>query len=194
MGILCSYPEADLGDLITEAQTFGQADERAITKIVWRFEGLTRKIGRQVANGRPYRADVENAARFGLTRAVYRHRGNTRTFAAYARLYMTGAARQEVGRWLEPDDCSPVELDDAKPKDLMSIVPVDELADHGGWGSGDTADAITMLDEGRQRLLVRRYIDDADLTTIATEAGTSVSAISQRLSTIHRHLRPVLAA
>lgn len=194
MGIFCSYPEADLGDLITEAQTLGQTDDRAITEIVRRFEGLTKKIGRQVANGRTYRADVENAARFALTRAVYRHRGETRTFPAYARLYMTGDARREIGQWLQPDDLSVVELDEAKPKDVITIVPIEELADQAGWGSGDTADVITTLDQGRQRLLRRRYIDDADLATIAAEAGTSVSAISQRLSTIHRQLRSVLAA
>src|SRR5262249_32185477 len=102
MGILRYYAEADLGDLITEAQTLGSSDGRAITEIVGRFEGLTRKIGRQVANARAYRPDVENAARFGLTQAVYRHQGSTRTFPGYARLYMTGAARREVGRWLQP--------------------------------------------------------------------------------------------
>jgi DNA-directed RNA polymerase specialized sigma subunit len=193
MGILRYYAEADLGDLITQAQTLGSSDGRAITEIVGRFEGLTRKIGRQVADGRAYRPDVENAARFGLTQAVCRHRGDTRIFPAYARLYMTGAARREVGRWLEPVGCSPVELDEAKPKDVMTVVPVEDLA-NPVWGFGDTADVITSLDEGRRRLLTRRYVEDADLATIASEAGTSVSAVSQRLSTIHRQLRPVLAA
>jgi RNA polymerase sigma factor (sigma-70 family) len=194
MGILRHYPDADLGDLITEAQTLRSTNDLALTEIVRRFERLTRKIGRQIADGRPYRADVENAARLALTRAVYRHDGDTCTFPAYARLYMTGAARREVSQWLEPADWSLVELDEAKPKDLKAIVPIEELADHAGWGFGDTADIITTLDDRRQRLLTRRYIDDADLAEIATESGTSVPAVSQRLSTIHRQLRRVLAA
>jgi DNA-directed RNA polymerase specialized sigma subunit len=194
MGFLRNYPETDLADLITEAQTRGRNDDRAINEIVRRFERLTRKIGRQAADGRPYRADVENAARFALTRAVYRHQGNAFTFPAYARLYMTGAARREVGRWLEPDDWSVVELDEAKPHDVVAVGGVEELADHIGWGFGDAAGVVSALDPARQRVLARRYIDDADLSTIAGEAGTSVSAISQRLSTIHRQLRPTLAA
>jgi DNA-directed RNA polymerase specialized sigma subunit len=194
MGVLHNYPDTDLGDLITEAQARGRNDDRAINEIVRRFERLARKIGRQLADGRSYRADVENAARFALTRAVYRHQGNAVTFPAYARLYMTGAGRREVGRWLEPDDWSVVELDEATPYDAVTTGAVEEMVDEIGWGFGDTADVISTLGEARQRVLTRRYIDDADLATIAGEAGKSVSAISQRLSTIHRQLRPVLAA
>jgi DNA-directed RNA polymerase specialized sigma24 family protein len=40
----------------------------------------------------------------------------------------------------------------------------------------------------QQALLAERYIDDLDLTRIAYRRGCSVSAVSQRLRTVHRHI------
>jgi DNA-directed RNA polymerase specialized sigma subunit len=190
MGFLCGYTEIDLGDLIAEAQESGRDDERAINEILRRFEGLARKLGRQVASGKSYRPDVENAARFGLSQAVYRHGGHTLTFPAYARRYMAGAARREASQWRPPEGVLVVELDGH----IRTMDLVEELADHAGWGGGDTADAIAALRPNQRDLLTSRYRDGADLAEIATVAGTSVSAVSQRLATIHRQLRSVVAA
>ncbi len=195
MGLLRSYEEASLGDLITEAQALaGSADHRAVNEIVRRFEPLTKKIGRQTACRRVYREDVESAARFALTQAVRYHRGQPETFPAYAKKYMLGAGWREANRWRKPDERSVVELVPAEPADVNTAVTVEEAIGHRGWGFGATADAVATLSPMQQRLLRRRYIDDADLTEIAMEAAVSVPAISQRLRTVHRRLEGALAA
>lgn len=193
MGFL-RYEELDLGELIAEAQDPSRRDDRALGKIIRQFEPLVRKIGRTMANGKPYRDDVENAARLGLTRAVARHRGLVETFPAYAKLHMRGAARRELARWSEPDKWSLLELDELRNYDLTAGDLVEEAVDHHSWGFGDTADAIAGLRPDQQRLVTRRYMDRAGLAEIAAENACSVPAVSQRLTTIHRRLAGALAA
>jgi len=190
-----NYPQRDLSDLIREAQAAGPDDQAAIGEIIRRFEPLTRKLGRGLAASGAYRDDIENAARLALTRAVGRHKGAIETFPAYAKRYMTGAARRELGQWLPPTGYALVALDELSAITTMpKVVPVEDLADHHGFGHGDTADAIVMLEPARRHLLRRRHIDDAELAEIAAECGTSVPAVSQRLCTIHRRLHAKLAA
>ena len=62
------------------------------------------------------------------------------------------------------------------------------------WGEGQAAEVIESLDEPRLHLLKLRYVEDAPLTVIADDYEASVSAISQRLSTIHRRIETALAA
>lgn len=185
---------SDLGDLIAEAQNYGSDSDRALGEIIQRFTPLVRKIGRAWAAGKAWREDVENAARFGLTRAVARHRGSVDTFPAYARLYMTGEAKREAARWTDTDGWSLVGLNEIQSLERTNLTPVEEAADERSWGYGDTADAITKLRPDQRHLLDRRYRDRAELSEIAAETACSVPAVSQRLSTIHRRLAGALAA
>jgi hypothetical protein len=62
------------------------------------------------------------------------------------------------------------------------------------WGEGPAAEVIESFDEACLELLTRRHVDDAALALIAGEAEVSVSAVSQRLETIHRRIEAALAA
>lgn len=193
MGTLCSYIERDLGDLIVEAQAAVQND-LALGEIVCRFEPLTKSIGARLAAGRPHRDDVENVARYALTRAIQRHTGPIETFPAYAKRYMSGAAYRELGRWLPPTNAVTLPIEEVPERAIVMSVSVEDVLEHHGWGGGDTAAAIATLRPIQQHLLRLRYMEDADLAEMAAEADTSVSAVSQRLSTVHRQLRTTLAA
>lgn len=193
MGVLFCFTEVPLEDLVAEAKVCG-ADSRATIEIIRRFEPLTKRLGARFAAGRSHRDDVENAARYALTRAIQRHHGAIETFPAYAKRYMAGAASRELGHWLPPADTATIPIGEVAHQDMSKMIAVEASSGHAGWADGDTADVIAKLDCSRQRLLARRYITDADLAEIAAEAGTSVSAVSQRLSATRRQLRTMLAA
>lgn len=184
----------DLSDLIAEAQDPGRQDDRAIREIVSRFDPLVRKVGRTWASGKPWREDVESAARFALTKAVGRHRGSVQGFPAYAKLHMKGAAKREAARWGNPGGWFPIEFNEFETFDRGMTTSIEDTDDRSCWGSGETADVIAELRPDQQHLLVRRYRDLANLAEIADETGCSVSAVSQRLTTVHRRLAVALAA
>lgn len=191
MGFLW-YRHASLEDLLAEGQQSGPHADTALNEIVRRFEPLVKKLGKKYAQGRPHRPDVENAARYALTRAVERHQGQGATFPGYARSYMTGAALREARAWAIPAGYTITNVDDVL--DVPVIEQMTNPAEGRRWGTGNTADAIRCLSPERQDLLRRRYIEDAELADIAADSGTSVAAVSQRLSTTHRHIRERLAA
>lgn len=183
-----------LGELITEAQDPGREGDWAIREIMRRFERLVRKIGRAKASGQPWREDVEGAARFGLVHAVARHRGCAVTFPAYAKLYMSAEAKREAARWADPHGVSLVELNELEALERTNLTPVEDAADQNGWGFGSTAAAIADLRPDQRHLVSRRYRELAALAEIADETGCSVSAVSQRLSAVHRRLAGAMAA
>lgn len=193
MGTFRSWTGVPLEDLVAEAQAHG-AHSPATIEIIRRFEALTMSLGARYAAGKPHRDDIENAARYALTRAIQRHRGPIETFPGYAKRYMTGAASRELGRWLAPTGMAIVAIADMREKDIAEAMLVEAGSRHGDWGDGETADIIMKLDSSRQLLLARRYIADEELAKIAADAGTSVSAVSQRLSAVHRKIRAMLAA
>jgi DNA-directed RNA polymerase specialized sigma subunit len=193
MGTIRSWTRAPLEELVAEAQVRGMYS-RATTEVIRQFEPLTMSLGARYAAGKPHRDDIENAARYALTQAIQRHRGPIETFPAYAKRYMTGAASRELGRWLAPAGTAIIAIADMREQDIVKAMLVEAAWRQGDWGDGATADIITKLDSSRQRLLARRYIADEELAEIAADAGTSVSAVSQRLSAVHRKIRAMLAA
>jgi len=62
------------------------------------------------------------------------------------------------------------------------------------WGGGVVADLMITLSPSQRRIAELRYSEDAELATIAAETGTSVPAVSQRLSTMHRKFELAMAA
>lgn len=48
--------------------------------------------------------------------------------------------------------------------------------------------ALLILNVNQRELVLRRYVDDQPLGQIAADLGVTVSAVSQRLSTIHKKL------
>lgn len=194
MGFLSDSVEADLSALLMAAQ---REDGRgsATDKIIRRFEPLVARIGYRLAGGRPDREDVENAARLGLLQAVRRHRGDVAGFPSYAKKFAEGSAGRELRHWAPPVDTRLTPLGSAPDCAVSPPQPsIDETFGTSGWGHGATQAAVETLSPAQQQLLSRRYIDDADLADIAGESGTTVSAVSQRLTTAHRRLRLLLAA
>jgi RNA polymerase sigma factor (sigma-70 family) len=193
---------AELQTLLEDAQCVLEDDSPAMNEIVRRFEGLAQKITRSLTADECLREDLANEARIALVKAVRRHDSSQPTFPAFAQIYMRGAAIREFGLWSRTGGET-----DKKP--LQSSLDVTDLTEHvpmadqpeekvlvqlAPWGEGQAAAVIESLDEARLHLLELRYVEDAPLAAIADGSDASVSAISQRLNTIHRRIEAALAA
>jgi RNA polymerase sigma factor (sigma-70 family) len=186
---------AGLSRLIALAQADSADDSTAMNQILQRFEPLTRRLARGLTASRnDLYDDVANACRSGLVRAVRRHDPTRVGFPAYAERFMRGAGLRELKRWQRSD----VELLGLAHKEGESVGNPDsanEVDDQlAPWGDGVVAEAISDLTPSQRRIAELRYVHDAPLDLIASEAGTSVSAVSQRLSTIHRKVELALVA
>lgn len=193
---------AELQALLEDAQFEPEDDSPAMNEIVRRFEGLTQKIVRSLTADEFLREDLANAARIALVKAVRRHDSSRPTFPAFAESYMRGAAIRELVIWSRTSgeaDETPLQIPLATT-DLAERLPVADqpevevLVQLAPWGDGQAAEIIESLDEPRLHLLKLRYVEDAPLVAIAEDAEVSVSAISQRLDTIHRRIAAALAA
>jgi RNA polymerase sigma factor (sigma-70 family) len=193
---------AELQSLLEDAQSEPEDDSPAINEIVRRFESLTQKIARSLTADEFLREDLANEARIALVKAVRRHNPSRPTFPSFAKIYMRGAAIRELGIWSrtsgEVDETYlqvPLEMIDLAERLPVAEQPEEEvLAQLAPWGEGKAAEVIESFDEHRLHLLKLRYVEDAPLAAIADDAEVSVSAISQRLDTIHRRIGAALTA
>jgi RNA polymerase sigma factor (sigma-70 family) len=168
-----------------------------MNEIIRRFDTKARQIAVAVCRREANHCDVANAARLALVRAVRRHCVEQRGFTSYAVKFMIGAARRESRRVAYPREiCFPgpdvALVIDHKPSVLR--LTAYGSTDQGGWDAGRIAKIIASLPQPQQTLLAERYIHDMDLVGIARLHGSSVSAVSQRLATIHRRLTSVLSS
>ncbi|MBK5218949.1 MAG: sigma-70 family RNA polymerase sigma factor [Thermoleophilia bacterium] len=155
-------------------------------QIIRRFRPLARRLARLTGADWHSRKVLENAAYMALVRAVRRHDVKRVGFPSFAEAYMRGAVWREHRR-LVPER-------DSVGRSPMSIVPeatsasAEELVHErlAPWDRDDLARAIADLSLSQRHIVIRRYVDDAPLALIAEEVGTSSSAVSQRLSTVHR--------
>ncbi|MGN6275171.1 MAG: sigma-70 family RNA polymerase sigma factor [Solirubrobacterales bacterium] len=194
---------AELQGLLEDAQSEPEDDSPAMNEIVRRFEGLAQKIARSLTADEFLQEDLADEALIALVKAVRRHDSSRPTFPAFAQVYMRGAAIRELGHWSrtgsERADRAPLEIP-LEATDLVDHLPPagqpeeEALVQLAPWGAGQVAEVIEGLDEPRVRLLKLRYVEDAPLAAIADEAEVSVSAISQRLDTVHRRIEAALAA
>lgn len=191
---------ADLQGLLENAQSEPSDDSLAMNEIVRRFEDLAQKISRSLTADEFLQEDLADEARIALVRAVRRHDASRPTFPAFAQIYMRGAAIRELGLWSqassETDETPlqiPLEMTDVAERLSVADQAEEEvLVQLAPWGEGRAAEVIEGLDEPRLHLLKLRYLKDAPLATIADDAEVSVSAISQRLDTIHRRIETAL--
>lgn len=182
---------AELADLIAAAQADERDDSPAMNEIIRRFDRKAWTIAAVVCTRPADRDDVANVARLALVRAVRRHRTDGAGFVSYAVTFMTGAARRESQRLAFPYEARlggfdlAVAVDNSPPalRPWADSVPVPE-----SWGTGRIAKIVAVLPEGQQVLLTDRYVHDLELARIAQVRGTSVSAVSQRLATVHKHV------
>jgi RNA polymerase sigma factor (sigma-70 family) len=183
----------ELVDLVEEAQAGEHDDSPAMNEIIRRFERKARQIVAALCARPADREDVAIEALVALVRAVRRHDVCRAGFVAYAITFMTGAARRESMRLAAlPEACVAGSDLTAAFNSAPDMRPVADLTPvQPGWGTGRVAKVIASLPRQRQALLAERYVHDLDLATIAQLHGSSVSAVSQRIKTAHRH---VLAA
>jgi RNA polymerase sigma factor (sigma-70 family) len=188
-----SSTHPSLALLIQIAQANPDDDSIAMNRIVGRFEPLTNRLSRSLASYPHLRDDLANAARAGLVQAVRHHDPGRPTFPAFARVYMRGAALRERARLVRQIGPGTERLDPELPEPgagmeervLVRLAP---------WGDGRVAVAVANLAPEQQEIVHLRYVDDAPLDTIASIIGTTKSAVSQRLATIHRQVEREIAA
>jgi RNA polymerase sigma factor (sigma-70 family) len=171
---------APLADLIREAQSVGSNDSIAMNELLRRYEPLVRRLVADM-NPRPNdRDDLLNGARWGLVQAVRKHDGRSEGFIAFATRYMRGEALRAVERttWADvpvADDTIPEEIAQPEEPDLPDI-PLHTLT-------------------SRQHVLVNlHYWEDQTYATIARGEGVTLSAVRQRMTTIHRALTSHMTA
>jgi RNA polymerase sigma factor (sigma-70 family) len=196
MGLLVQQlRSASLTTLVALSQAEPGDDTAPMGEIILRFEPLTRKLARGITVSRQHLYDdVANACRVALVRATRRHDTTRAGFPAYAERFMRGAALRELNRWRVADSmlvASPDEENGSAGSSNFESEIVDEMAP---WGDGAIAEAVGMLSASQQEIATMRYVEDAPLDVIASGLGTSVSAVSQRLNTIHRKVEVALAA
>jgi len=184
MGVLLSS-EATLEALIVEAQADPSNDSRAMTALLGRFESLAQRIGSRAAFTPSTRDDAINGARWGLVLAVRAHTTGTAGFPNFAKTYMRGESLRRA--WAVTDA-------QATPTDDLRIL--DPVSEEDGMSATNIelslAATIALLTPSQREIVVRRYIDDEPLTTIASDLGVTISAVSQRLGTIHKRLRAAM--
>ena len=186
----------DLDRLLAVAQSCDVDDSPAMGEIIIRFEPLTKRLARSITEDHFLRDDLANAARLALVHAVRRHDLTRQGFPAFAELYMRGAVFREYRALVTPSleltlDESDLPTEPAEEGKVFEIetMILERLAP---WGDGAVAAAIDSLSPDQLEVVERRYIDDADLATIANERGITVSAVSQRLMVIHRNIEDEL--
>jgi RNA polymerase sigma factor (sigma-70 family) len=180
---------AGLDLLLRNAQASDLDDTFAMNEITRRFEPLADRLARRATKNPTLQEDLQNAARLALVRAVRRHDLDRAGFPAYAQFYMRGAVNREHQRWLpslpqEVQGLAPDPLSVEEGADVAQIVE-ERLAP---WGDGDVATAMAGLSPTQRRIVAMRYIEDAPLERIAEVTGTSCSAVSQRIATVHRSI------
>jgi DNA-directed RNA polymerase specialized sigma24 family protein len=172
-----SAAEAALEELVEAAKAEESDDSVAMNEIVRRFEPKALKLASFVSKDHHLRPDVANAARYGVVAAVRAHTAGTPGVAAYIAMTMRGEAYRALGR---------------NSEDHETVMPIESPV----WTRNVVEDTTVLdtdlglmtqdLSVGQRSLVLKRYVIGDSVSDIATDAGTSVSAISQRFKTVHK--------
>jgi RNA polymerase sigma factor (sigma-70 family) len=183
VGVLYFSSDDPLDDVIAAAQTETADDTAAMAEILRRFEGAVVNIAQSVTADRSLQQDAAQGARLGLVKAVRAHSLSTPGFPSYARRFMKGAALRMLASMstnealLDPRDLG---REDQTPDDAPANMAFEVI------------DLVKTLTPEQQAVTVAYYVADRRLHDLAIDLGISKPAVSQRLSTIHRALRPVV--
>lgn len=182
MGVLFSATDESLEEQVAAAQALPHDNTAAMAVVLKRFEGKSRSIARSLTNDWSRRDDAAQGARIGLVKAVRKHKLGRSGFPSYAEYYMRGEARRALAAtWTRE-----AYVDPADYETLIS-----PSATHTLNTTAEVTDLIVGLQPQQQAIVKAIYISDAGLGDIASALGISKPAVSQRLSTIYRNLRPV---
>jgi RNA polymerase sigma factor (sigma-70 family) len=190
MGVLYSPGDRSLDDLIAAAQADPADDTTTMAEILSRFEGAILATANSVATEWNVRQDAAQGARLGLVKAVRNHTPGTVGFKSYACRYMRTEAIRTVRAMA---GAAPPSYEDALVRSGRS------RGRRHNWTEPEpqafTLESVSTMLDPVQRAIVRdRYVHDRPVADIARDLGVSVPAISQRLKTIHKVLRPVALA
>jgi RNA polymerase sigma factor (sigma-70 family) len=192
MGVSFPTSSTSLDDLIAAAQADPADDTVAMAEILRRFDGTTWAIANNATSEWNLRQDAAQGARLGLVRAVRAHTPGIEGFTSYARLYMKGEARRAVESMRTVEiACDPNVLlkppAPARPGVIRQRnvqVDVQELFEF--------ETVLDVLTAEQRDIVCDRYLGGRTVTDIARGLGISVPAVSQRLKTIHKVLRPAV--
>jgi RNA polymerase sigma factor (sigma-70 family) len=191
MGVLCSLNDLSLDDLISAAQAEPNDDTPAMAEIINRFEPAVLAAANSVAGEWNVRQDAAQGARLGLVKAVRNHTHGIAGFGSYARRYMRTEAVRTVKamageRQAPSGDDWPVQNERPHARRHSWIAPEPKAF--------TIESASSVLDPTQRMIMWKRYVEDRPVADIARELEVSVPAVSQRLKTIHKKLRPRLVA
>jgi RNA polymerase sigma factor (sigma-70 family) len=183
MGVLYLATDESLDNLLAAAQSAESDDTAEMAEILRRFEGAAWAIARSLTSNQGLQPDAVQGALLGLVKAVRRHKIGTPGFPSYAKRYMKGAALRTLIGMQNEEFCV-----DPQGYAWPERAPRDAARDT----IFEITDLIAVLSAEQQAVTKAHYIDDARLSDIASDLGISVSAVSQRLATVHRALRLVV--
>jgi RNA polymerase sigma factor (sigma-70 family) len=183
MGVVFSLGDESLDALITAARADPADDSAAMAEILRRFEGAAIAVARLATGDWHLQQDAAQGARLGLVRAVRAHTLGTPGFPSYALRFMKGAAKRIVSAMVSPD----IVTDPLDPCWLEN--PASDMPTGLGF---ELPDIIWVLNPEQQDVTLDYYVHDLRLQDIADRLGISKPAVSQRLTTIHRALRPTV--
>jgi RNA polymerase sigma factor (sigma-70 family) len=192
MSVLYSPSARSLDDLIAAAQADPADNSAAMSEILSRFSCDIAFVANATVTEWNLRQDAAQGARLGLVKAVRNHTPGMSGFKTYARLYMRSEARRTVGTMtaVEVSRDPAVFLEPTAPERpgvfWRRELPVEEPV------AFKIEDIIGVLTPTQQSVVRDRYVHDRSMADIADDLGVSLPAISQRLKTIHKALRPLV--
>jgi len=171
--------DAALEALVEAAKAQDSNDSIAMNEIVRRFEPKALKLASLLSMDYHLQQDIANAARYAVVMAVRAHKSGTPGVAAYIATTMRGAAYRAIDR-------NTAERETVKPTDSPVWTSTRNLVEDTTVVDTDLRLITQDLSVEQRGLVLKRYIIGASASDIAKDAGTSVSAISQRFKTLHK--------
>jgi RNA polymerase sigma-B factor len=185
--------QMNLTELLAVAKADPSNRSNAMNEVVRRHQAEAKFIAIRVCFNDNDRGDVMNAALMGVVKAVRAHDGRQAGFKSYLRTTMLGEARR-MSVWLGDQvlisECDA--FDEAVVRESKMVPSIVDNYDPEPYG-GLTI-AVGHLSDNQQVVVNDLYRNELTQAEIAARHAVTVSAISQRLKTIHRHLAADLAA
>jgi len=183
------YSNAGLANLLRVARSIETDDTPAMNELVKRFEPLAKRIAGGLSKKSPdLFDDLVNAGRYAVVKAVRTHDLNRHGFPAFVEQHVRGAINRTVLQTLrQRGELVSLEFVGEVASTRDDLGQVDERL--APFGSGSVALSVAQMQPEQQKILMLRYVYDAEMKEIAHVMGVSIPAISQRFATIRRNIR-----
>jgi RNA polymerase sigma factor (sigma-70 family) len=171
--------DASLEELVEAAKAEDSNDSVAMNELVRRFEPKALSLASFLSKDYHLQQDIANAARYGVVMAVRAHTSGTPGVASYIATTMRGEAYRAIGRNTEDHETVKA-IDSPVWTTSRNVVQDTTVVDT------DLGLITEDLSVEQRSLVLKRYVIGNSVSDIAKDAGTSVSAISQRFKTVHK--------